>query len=253
VFDLFDVTGDSPLRLRTYADLEDHVPEIVRWRLLGVRTVLTDRAFPVDAPVSEVARAGDRALYETRLAVPPAWVPARVALVAPGTDWPFAPAADFDPLASAPFEADLPRLDGTLVPGRGADEVLTEAGLGKEPTHGEATLVGLSPGSIAVEATLDREGVVVQSTTYDPGWRATARRLDATGTSDERLDGASAASGHLPVRAAYGALLAVALPAGRWRIEWTYLPIEVIVGFAVTGIALLAGVIAWRPSRTARR
>lgn len=99
VFGLLDVTGDSPLQLGAIAELVARTPEIVWWRLLGVRYVVTDRPTG-DAPLAELARTDQAVLYEVRLPAPGAWVPARVLCVtshdgrAVGGDW---ARSDFDP------------------------------------------------------------------------------------------------------------------------------------------------------------
>jgi hypothetical protein len=102
VFGLYDVTGDSPLQLGNVAALIDRVPEILWWRILNVRYVLSDRP-PEGAPLellvgpgsapddSGEAAADDPAaasLYAVQLPVPPVWIPERLRCGSPSsTRW----------------------------------------------------------------------------------------------------------------------------------------------------------------------
>lgn len=211
VLGLFDTTGDSPLQLAATARLVEEVPEMVWWRLLGVRYLVTERDAAAEAPARELARQGERGLYEVMLPVPPAWVPRQVQSLSGA----WSPAPDFDPLALAlvPAEAGVP----PLATGEGAT----------------AQLVGQSTDRLAVDATLPGPGLVVAATPYDPGWR-----LRATADDGQVLSPATVS--------AYGALLAAELPAGSWRLEWTYRPASVLFGLAVTGFTLFLGALLWR-------
>jgi hypothetical protein len=224
VWGLYDVTGDSPLHLRNVAELVDEAPEILWWRLLNVRFVVSDRTFPADAPVQELVRESDgRALYEVLLPAPPAWVPAEMGPTRdPDAPWSWATPA-FDPQHRLVLEGGGPS--------------------GRSPSTGGGTaeLSGLSIGHAAVAADLPQPGVLVLSVADDPAWRVEPVGDPGAGPSAE------------PLRRAYGALPAAVLPAGRWRVEWTYRPFPVIVGLAVTGLALLAGVALWRLSDSPRR
>jgi hypothetical protein len=211
VFGLFDTTGDSPLQLAATARLVGEVPEMVWWRLLGVRYLVTERDAAAEAPARELARQEARGLYEVELPVPPAWVPEQVA--SPPGAW--TPPADFDPLALA-----------VLPPAAGVPALKTGVG-------GTARVVGQSTDRLTVEAELPGSGLVVAATPFDPGWRLRATAED----------------GHVltpPTVNAYGALLSAVLPAGRWRLEWTYRPASVLFGLAVTGVTLLLGALLWR-------
>jgi hypothetical protein len=209
VWGLYDVTGDSPLRLALVNEAVERWPEIVWWRLLGVRYVVTDREFEPGSPVREMARTDGRALFEVELPAPPAWVPA-AARPAPADGW--APHPGFDPLAEA-------------IMGPRAEPV---AG-----ASGDAALTGLTNNSLSVEAEMRSAGLLVVSSAFDPGWRA-----EAVGADGSRMP--------LAVEPAYGLLSAVRLPAGRFTVEWTYRPEEVIVGLVVTVLSLGALAVGWR-------
>jgi len=258
VYGLYDVTGDSPLRLGVTADLVANVPEILWWRLYGVRYAVIDRPLE-SAPVAELARSEKAVLYEVQLPAPPAWVPARTVCpeageVARGSSGEVTgpPArwwarADFDPLAQVAFEYPVDASRERFGDQRGADEpgdveplrAAQDCGnAAPSPIQGAtARLTALDPGRAVVEATMPGEGWLVWSNAFDPGWRALAMAAD----------GRTLEPSVLP---AYGALTAVRLPAGDWRVEWTYRPNTIIVGLLVSlstlGLAMMLGVSSWR-------
>lgn len=219
---LYDATGDSPLALRNVADLVADAPEMAWWRLLGVRYLVTRRALgPAEqALLTPLASEGDRTLYEIALPAPPTWAVVGRPETA-GADW--LPDAALDP-SSVVVLTDGPATDPGALPA-----------LADVPPAVGARLEGLDAGTARVAADLPAAGVVVLATAWDPGWRARATGPDGRA--------------HRPrVRQAYGALLAVELGAGAWRVEWTYLPRPVMVGALLSGLAwvLLAVVLmAW--------
>lgn len=276
VHGLFDVTGDSPLRFAAVEALVTERPEMLWWRLLGVRFAVTDREIG-DAEarlLTELARAGDRALYEIALPAPPAW--AARAVVDPG----WARRADFDPLACVVLDAGpVGAAEGATGAGNGpagdADPAVGPAGDDSRPGEsrpsdaGEehsgvgptgdcttdpagsphaVTLTGLEPGRARVTARLASPAAVVLSTAFDPGGGWTASATGAGGRVDSP-----------PVVRAYGVLPAVVLPAGEWSIEWRYRPGAVILGAVVSALTLvvaLAGSIGatwWRRKPRTRR
>jgi uncharacterized membrane protein YfhO len=89
---------------------------------------------------------------------------------------------------------------------------------------------------VEIEAALDQPGYVVLLDAWDPGWRAT-------------VDGSET-----PVLRANVAFRAVAVPAGRHRIELRYRPRSVLAGLLVSATVLLAAaLLAVRRSRAAPR
>ena len=75
---------------------------------------------------------------------------------------------------------------------------------------------------VVLEAELGRPGTVVLLDGYDPGWLA-------------RIDGQEA-----PLRRANLAFRAVAVPAGRHRVEMVYRPRGLLVGLTVAALSLIA-------------
>ncbi len=244
LFGLYDVTGDSPLRLGSTENLVEQAPEILWWRILGVRFAVSQRP-PEGAPLTELSRAGDAVLYEVELPVPPLWLPPESRCLAPGT--PIAEWAEpsLDPLRVAYVEpVDPARSFSALEVGRygmptegSADD--RSAGIcwsdaSPDRPGGSASLTGLDPGRIRAEAELAGPGWLLLSSAYDPAWQLSARELD----TGERI--------RPPVARAYGAILAARLPAGRWELRWTYLPAAVIMGLLTSLSTLGAGLWLWR-------
>jgi hypothetical protein len=235
-----DVTGDSPFHLGEIDRLMERSPELVWWRLLNVTSVVTRRTFPAGAPVEPVAGGATAtddatnrgaAVYRVLVPAPFVWVPERVETLPP--EW--RPGPDFDPrkLGLVPGDTGAPDsgpAGSATMPG--ADAL--------DGSAAPASLEGFGRFRIVVDATLPRQGIVVVSSAYAPGWRAQAVAADGTRSTPR-------------VEPAYGALMAVALPPGQWRIRWTYLPGSVILGAVVTLLTLIAGAALWiRPRNPGR-
>lgn len=213
VFHIRDVAGNSPLHLADYDRFLAEVPESRFWQLLNVQHLLTLRQLDHGA-LAPVLADGDRRLYQVFVAARPAWIVHDHRLVA---DAPAAWAATadpaLDPLATVVLE--------------GAPEPLPR------PTEGpeDARLVQFEPQRIVVEAELSAPGVLISSEVFYPGWVA---RVNGQRTATLR---------------AFGLLRAVALPAGRWRVEWRYEPLSVHIGLGLSLVTLLAAAICLRLAR----
>lgn len=225
---LYDSTGDSPLRLAALEDLVRRAPEIVWWRILGVRYVATLRP-PGDAPLTPMASRGEATLYEVGLPSAPVWVPALVRCPPPAAG---AVAGQGDPgpsgsagpgeLTGAPWLAadydPVRQLD--FAPGDSRAAAACQDGAA--PLAGAtAQLTGLDPGRARMTAHMPAGGWLVWSQAYDRGWR-----VRATATDGRRLD-------LLPV-AAWGAVMALPLPEGQWALRWTYWPDAVNWGAVIS-------------------
>ena len=213
---LEDVVGNSPLHLAAYDALLSDVPELVWWRLLNVRYVVTQRDLP-SALVAEVERVGEARLYRLAGSLPRAWlvpgvrvasdeVGVRAALAEPG----------FDPLAHA-VTADL---------------VGAKLGLPTEGTpllEAQADVERQSPLALTVRTQTPQPALLVLSEAYAPGWRAWVNGQPA------------------PVLAVDGLLRGTPVPAGASTVVWRYEPWTVTVGLALSGLTLaaLAGAIGW--------
>jgi len=99
---------------------------------------------------------------------------------------------------------------------------------------GSSRITAFAPDRIELEAELSHPGFVVMTDTADPGWHA-------------RIDGVPA-----PVLTANVAFRAVAVPAGRHRIEMWYWPRALTFGLATAFLSLgLAAAVFWRRPKPA--
>ncbi|MCX6029971.1 MAG: glycosyltransferase family 39 protein [Chloroflexi bacterium] len=208
VFGLRDVSGNSPLHLEPYDRFLAAVPELRWWQMLDVQHVFTSRRLEHGA-LMLVLEEGDRRLYQVFQGGKPAWI---VHAFQSAADQAAAITQTGDPGLN-PF--DLAVLEEAPAP------------LPAPPIAGEkAELVAFAPQRLAFDVELSAPGILVSSEIAYPGWTVAA--------NGQRL----------PALRAYGLLRAVALPAGRWQVEWRYEPTTVWIGLAVSLLTLLLA--GWR-------
>ena len=221
-YDLEDLGGASPLKLRAFDEVTTRLPEGRLWNLFSVRYVATWRADLSDG-LSKVFEDEKANVYERTTPGPRAWVVHR-AEVLPNADARLArlAAPDFDVYASAILETGLPvNLPGSMA---GSTAHVVERG----------------PDRLAVDVHAAADGLLVLSENWYPGWQAT-------------VDGAPA-----PVLRADHTLRAVPIPAGDHRVVLVFDPLSLKLGALVTtGTLVIAGVllilsISW-PRRARRR
>jgi hypothetical protein len=131
-------------------------------------------------------------------------------------------------------------LDPAFDPEREVVLATGEATAARDGFAAAARLVSWRPGSLTLEAVLNRPGYLVVLEGYDGGWRA-------------RVDGQPIEPG-----IANGVFLGVRLPAGRHRVELSYRPRGLVAGAALSGLALaggglLLGLLTWEKAPAARR
>lgn len=186
----------------------------------------------------------DFQVRRNRRAFPRAWIVREARLLPPADDSPETrrtaliarlrageDAGDSTSMAPAPHlrhtayvETDDPASLGPYLrpdnPGTG-----TPAGTPRESVD----VLDEAPGSVRLDVVLDRPAIVVLADAFDPGWRAA-------------LDGKAA-----PVLRANRMMRAIAVPAGRHEIVYTYRPASVLVGLGVSlaGAILLACAFGW--------
>ncbi|MFO0890810.1 MAG: YfhO family protein [Isosphaeraceae bacterium] len=90
---------------------------------------------------------------------------------------------------------------------------------------GAARFIEDLPEHVVVETESAGSSYLLLADTFDPGWSAT-------------LDGKPA-----PIRPAYAAFRAVALPPGRHTVAFSYQPAGFMLGLAITGVGVLLGLI----------
>jgi hypothetical protein len=139
--------------------------------------------------------------------LPRTYVVGRARIAPPGQGWRALLAPDFDP----------------------AREIVLPEGpaLERDGPAGSSRIVALRPDRLTIEADLQQPGYVVLVDAFDPGWKV-------------RLDDRPA-----PLLRANVAFRAVAVPAGRHRVEMVYRPASIAVGLTVSALAAVAGIAAW--------
>ena len=119
---------------------------------------------------------------------------------------------------------------------RGSNEPPPTPGACGEPQ--EVTFSSRTMHGLIAQATLGCQGFVIFSEPDFPGWQAT-------------LDGQP-----VPIYRAFGALRAVAAPAGTHEISFRYRPRSVMIGGTLTAlgfvVCLICAVLAWRRGEFAR-
>jgi hypothetical protein len=230
-----DVAGRRDLRgvwgvaiqLRHYEEFLDRTPEDVRWKLLGVKYVVTWRGSLVTWQGREITEAemlgkegeGESVKHFYRLP----WQPQRVFVVrevamAQNRDelYQILGSPDFDPLRTA---------------------VLWEpVSLKPAPTAEDKVLITSdTPAYIGLQVRLGAPGLLVLSEVTYPGWRVYVNGKPA------RLHEAD------------GILRAVLLPEGESKVEFRFLPLTFYVGIALSSLTVLLiigyAIARWREKR----
>jgi hypothetical protein len=142
--------------------------------------------------------------------LPRTYVVGRSRIAPPGQGWRALLAPDFDPAREVVLPGGTP--------------------LAHDGPVGTSRIVELRPDRVQLEAELERPGYVVLVDAFDPGWKVT-------------LDGLEA-----PLLRANVAFRAVAVPAGRHRVEMRYRPASVTVGLTISAVAALVAAALWAAS-----
>ncbi len=201
------------IKLAHYDEFLNRAFEDVRWKLLGVKYVVTWRGSLVTwqnkaVEAEMLAREGEgetlKHLYRLPGEPRPAWVVHDV-LVAASRDELYGRlnAPDFDPWATAVLWKPAP-----VEPG--------------DPAADEVTLTHFEPDRVAVRARLGAAGLLVLGEVTYPGWQ-----VWVNGQRAELYE-------------ADGVLRAVALPPGEWQVEFRFRPVTFYAGAAVSALTILA-------------
>lgn len=214
VFQIQDITGNGPLYLADYERFINTVPELRWWQMLNVRYILTRRTLDhggLNLILGPDRDHGDQRLYQTFLGARPAWV-AHAAQVVSGQDAAIDLTAspDFDPMSTTVLE-QAPEIP---LPNVGQ--------FSKLPAQDEVQVETYDHQHISLVANLSSPGILVLSDVDYPGWVVRVNDLPATSLR------------------AYGLLRAVALPSGQWRVEWSYEPLTVRLGLAISIMVVLS-------------
>jgi len=101
-----------------------------------------------------------------------------------------------------------------------------------EPVESSQSGLALDPNHFTAQVALDRDGWVVLSDVYYPGWRAF-------------VDGQPQ-----PILRADYLFRAVAVPAGQHTVTFEYAPPSVTVGLVISGAAIITWMVLWWMSKT---
>ena len=200
VYELEDITGNTPLRLDAFEQFEAKVGSWRRWQLLNVWYVLSDR--DLDGPgLERVYEEGETRVYRVGDPLPRAWVVYHAEAASDEDAIVILNAEDFHPLEMAVLAPDavpasLPQGAGPGVP---------------------AQVLESRPGRLVLGAEPGGDGLLVVSQPFYPGWHAT-------------VDGEPA-----PIHRVDYMLQGVRVQAGSRRVELIYRlsPVPAIVSLAI--------------------
>jgi hypothetical protein len=230
VFGLEDVRGYEPSGALRYHELMSRV-DGVTWLFpillfhhaqsqildfLNVRYAFSD--VPLAAPWEAVAQQGSVTLYSNPEVLPRAFLVYAVQ-----------PARTRDESLALTLAPDFdPRHDVVLEVANDA-EMQALASLPKPASPGRSAITHYAPGEIVVDVEGDADGILVLSESYVSGWKAT-------------VDGVNA-----PLYVANHAFHAIAVPAGRHTVAFTYAPTSVTVGvwISIGCLVILLALLLW--------
>ncbi|MBI3241339.1 MAG: YfhO family protein [Chloroflexi bacterium] len=217
--------GISPIRPAAWATFDEHAPESLRWKVIGMKYLITwkngaltrENELPPAVRVAEgLAPQGEAKVYMMYELPRRAWPVYQTQT----TDDVFAAlrAPGFDPFATAVIRPPSP-LFGALPNG------------GEGRGEGAVTVIGDYPGHLSLTVTTDSPALLVISEAYYPGWAASVNGQPA------------------PALEADAYLLAVPVPAGDSTVELSYRPITLLVGALVSllSLAVCTLLIVFRP------
>ena len=202
VYQIRDITGNTPLRLDRFEAFESQLGSWRRWQLLNVHYVLSQN--DLEGPgLARVYEEGDTKVYRVGDPLPPAWLVGGVIVADDARALEMLDAEGFSPRETA---ISPTAIDG-LPPGDGTSP------------QGSVEVVESRPGSWILDISAAGDGLLVISQPFYPGWQA---RLDDVEQPIHRVD---------------TFLQGVTVPAGDHRVELSY-HLSPLPGI-VTGMALL--------------
>jgi hypothetical protein len=205
VYQLEDITANTPLRLDAFQQFEDQVGSWRQWQLLNVHYVLDRRE--LDGPgLEQVYEEDGVKVYRVSDPLPRAWVVYDSVIAEDKGAIDLINAESFDPRAMAvlPPDSELPVLSGA-----------------SESWNG-ARVIEASPGRLELEVAASEDGLLVVSQPYYAGWQA-------------RLDGEE-----VPISRVDYLLQGVPVTAGTRRVELTF-RVSSLPG--IVSVAVLVGCI----------
>jgi hypothetical protein len=207
-YEVEDIGGASPLRLRSYEELTKAVPEERLWELLNVKYLLTWRGtlVPVtDVLCQEPSEEGTTYLHRLRQYLPRAYMVYQAEVLHGDEALQRLSDGDFDPTRTVILDRE--------------PELLLSSDAG--PVDSTVSIVEHQPSRIVIDVHSASDGILVLSEVYYPGWRV---QVDG---QERRID-----------RADY-ALRGVELEAGSHRVEMVYDPLSFKLGATISLEALV--------------
>ncbi len=214
VYHVRDVVGSGPLYQAALDDFVHTVPEVRWWQMLNVRHVLTRRTLEHGGLHLVMEEKGTH-LYQTFIGAHSAWIVHQATQVSSREEAIQATAdPSLNPFLTAVLEETPPF--AMLSP------------TGEEPLK----VTRFEHQRVIYEAQLTSPGILVTSEMWYPGWRVYVNGQRAN------------------VLRAYGILRAVALPAGKYRVEWRFEPFSMWMGLGISVITALLmggfGLFSWK-------
>jgi hypothetical protein len=212
VYELEDITGNTPLRLDAFEQFEDSVGSWRRWQLLNVQYVLSDR--DLDGPgLERVYEEGEIKVYRVGDPMPRAWMVYDAKTASDEEALAILDSEGFHPLETAVLAFD-------------SAPALLPQGIGP---GAPAQVIESSPGQLVLSVEPGGDGLLVISQPFYPGWRAT-------------VDGEPA-----PIHRVDYLLQGIQVQAGSRRVELNYRlpPLPAIVSLVML-IACVIGLLVER-------
>lgn len=209
VYNLRDITGNSPLHLAAFEEFDTKMGEWRKWQLWNVLYVLDVR--DLDGPgLRRVHEEGGLKVYEVTDPFPFAWVVHETEVATGDEAYNLLNMDVFDLHRAAVVSEPLPF---ELQPAEGST----------------AQVIETSSTRVTVQADLDAPGLLVLSEMDYPGWKAI-------------VDGQP-----VPIVRTDAVLRGIPLPAGSHRVEMHYAPESLYWGVAISGLVLVAAAatLAW--------
>jgi len=207
VFELEDITGNTPLQLADVAAFSAEMPSWRLWQLLNVRYVLDTRDID-SAGLARRFESDGVKIFEVTDPFPRAWLVHRLAR---GDDWHALAADDFDLKTTALVSADVP--------------------LAEPVAPDSVTVRRADAGFLALDVSAGGDGLLVVSEIWDAGWRAT---VDGQSAPLIRADGVLLG---VPLSAgAHTVTLRYQPRAFRWGVWLSLAGLLAALGFIAWGI-----------------
>ncbi len=176
MYELEDITGNTPLRLDSFQRFEDRVGNWRRWQLLNVHYVLSKR--DLDGPgLERVFEEGAVKAYRVGDPLPRAWVVHETIIAGDEGAVEVLNTGDFDPRTTAVLPPESAGIASAVHPGgvEAAPQVVTAL-----------------PGRLVLDVSAQAAGLLVISQPFYPGWQA---RVDGEQVPIYRVNSAAGAAG----------------------------------------------------------